>query len=106
MSSLEFLFSHCLPIGSHSSDIDHCRVFLCALKLHINTIIQYILPPNNLLGACWVPGTVPTPGDATVMRQTKSQPSWKLNSAQKGEINTVGGNRMTKGESVDKEERG
>lgn len=84
--SLALLFSHSLPIGSHSSDTDHCSsVILCALELHINRILQYIPPPNNLLGACWVPGTVPSPGDAAVMRQTKSQPSWNLNSAQKGE---------------------
>lgn len=37
--------------------------------------------------------------------QTKFQFSWNLSSAQKDEVDFVGGNKMTKGESVDKEKR-
>ena len=90
-SSLVLLPSHYLPTGNHYSDINHHRFILLALELHIKRIIQYIPPSNNFLGACWVPGSVPSPADATVTGQTKSQPSCNLNSAQKEEIDTVGG---------------
>lgn len=34
--------------------------------------------------------------------QTKFQSSWNLSSAQKDEVDFVGGNKMTKGESIDR----
>lgn len=71
-SSLVFLLSHYLPTGNHCSDINHHRFILPALELHIKRIVRYIPPSSNFLGAFWVPGTVPSPGDATVTGQSPS----------------------------------
>lgn len=71
-SSLVFLLSHYLPTGNQCSDINHHRFILPALELHIKRIVRYIPPSSNFLGAFWVPGTVPSPGDATVTGQSPS----------------------------------
>lgn len=84
------------PQGNLYSCTDSHQCIFPILVLHINKTIQHILPSNHLLGACYMPGSVPGSGDTILTRQKKSQPLWTLGAAQKEEINTVGGSRMMK----------